>query len=81
LVAALTPATSEISDALSKAPGARRVALVIGPEGDMEDAELETFTSAGFLPVTLGPTVLRAETAATAGIAVISALLRARWTT
>lgn len=78
LVAALTPGTLEVAEALARVPEARRVALVIGPEGDMDEAELRAFLEAGFQPVTLGPTVLRAETAATAGIAVISACLRVR---
>ncbi len=36
----------------------------IGPEGDFAPAELETILSAGALPITLGPLVLRTETAA-----------------
>jgi len=40
------------------------VCVWIGPEGDFTPAELETIRSAGALPITLGPLVLRTETAA-----------------
>jgi 16S rRNA (uracil1498-N3)-methyltransferase len=42
---------------------------VIGPEGGLTDAEAALFTDAGFVPVTLGPRVLRWETAALAVLA------------
>jgi 16S rRNA (uracil1498-N3)-methyltransferase len=45
-------------------------ALAIGPEGGWTPDEITTFTSAGFLPASLGPTILRAETAAIAAIAI-----------
>ena len=37
---------------------------LIGPEGDFSPAEMLAATAAGFAPVTLGPLVLRCETAA-----------------
>lgn len=40
------------------------VAVVIGPEGDFTDVELRSVLEMGALPVTLGPYVLRSETAA-----------------
>lgn len=39
---------------------------VIGPEGGLTDAEAGAFLDAGFAPVSLGPSVLRWETAALA---------------
>ncbi|GAB4253736.1 MAG: 16S rRNA (uracil(1498)-N(3))-methyltransferase [Candidatus Methylacidiphilales bacterium] len=39
------------------------VILMIGPEGDFTPAELGRARAAGFLPVSLGPHVLRTETA------------------
>jgi 16S rRNA (uracil1498-N3)-methyltransferase len=42
---------------------------VVGPEGGFADAEAATLTAAGFVPVTLGPRVLRWETAALAVLA------------
>jgi 16S rRNA (uracil1498-N3)-methyltransferase len=38
---------------------------VLGPEGGLEEHEAEAFNAAGFLPVSLGPNILRFETAAT----------------
>jgi 16S rRNA (uracil1498-N3)-methyltransferase len=50
---------------------ASRAALLTGPEGGWTDAERQFAAAAGWLPVSLGPQVLRAETAATAAIAVL----------
>ena len=47
------------------------VALLIGPEGGWMEAERALAVSAGWCPVSLGPLVLRAETAAAAAIAVV----------
>lgn len=38
-------------------------ALLIGPEGGLSDTEIEAARSAGFQPLTLGPRILRTETA------------------
>ena len=51
------------------APGAAGLWLLIGPEGGWEQAELEAASAAGFSAVSLGPRVLRAETAAVAAVA------------
>lgn len=50
----------------SGAPGAWRV--LSGPEGGLSAAEERQALQAGFAPVTLGPRVLRAETAALAAL-------------
>lgn len=50
----------------------RDIAVVIGPEGGMGAEEVDALRAAGGLPVTLGPRVLRTETA---GLAAVSALL------
>ncbi len=47
-------------------------ALLIGPEGGWTDPEREQFTTAGWQGVSLGPLVLRAETAVCAALAVIA---------
>jgi len=57
------------------ASGARSVALAIGPEGGWTPEEMSVFAAAGWKSVTLGPRILRAETAAIAGLAVCSAML------
>ena len=51
------------------------ITIVVGPEGGMESAERELFKGAGFLPVSLGHTVLRFETAAVAALSVVRAAL------
>jgi len=52
------------------------LALAIGPEGGWTPDEITTLTTAGFLPASLGPTILRAETAAIAAVAIALALSR-----
>lgn len=47
-----------------RAASPSRLVLAVGPEGDFTGEEIEKATEAGFAPVTLGPRVLRAETAA-----------------
>jgi 16S rRNA (uracil1498-N3)-methyltransferase len=54
-------------------------ALLIGPEGGFAPHELDALRVASFVcPVSLGPRILRAETAAIAGLALLQA---ARWST
>jgi 16S rRNA (uracil1498-N3)-methyltransferase len=47
------------------------VALLVGPEGGWTDREREQAQAAGWSAVSLGPLVLRAETAATAALALV----------
>jgi len=54
-------------------PGA--VAVWIGPEGDFIPEELEALEHAGVKPVTLGPRVLRCDTAAISCLAVLNSEL------
>ena len=51
-----------------------RVELLIGPEGGLDDAELERAGAAGFAPVRLGPRVLRTETAGIVALTVLQSL-------
>jgi 16S rRNA (uracil1498-N3)-methyltransferase len=59
------------------------VVLAVGPEGGFSPAEADTFAGAGFKPVTLGDTVLRAESAALYATAIVRTLIfeRQTWTT
>jgi 16S rRNA (uracil1498-N3)-methyltransferase len=50
-------------------------AIAIGPEGGWTPEEISLFTQHDWQPVTLGPRILRAETAAIAAIAIASAHL------
>ena len=45
--------------------------LLLGPEGGFTEAERKWAAGAGFLPIGLGPLILRAETAAIAALAVL----------
>ena len=56
------------------APGQSRVLVLSGPEGGLSPAELAAARAAGFLPVTLGTRVLRADTAPLALLAIVAAL-------
>ncbi len=49
------------------------VTLLVGPEGGLSDAERRRCADSGFRAVSLGPRILRTETAALAGIAVLQA--------
>ena len=49
------------------------VTLLVGPEGGLSNAERRRCEDSGFRAVSLGPRILRTETAALAGIAVLQA--------
>jgi 16S rRNA (uracil1498-N3)-methyltransferase len=49
--------------------------LAFGPEGGWKEQELSEFAQAGWQPASLGPTILRAETAVIAAVAVALSLL------
>jgi 16S rRNA (uracil1498-N3)-methyltransferase len=51
-----------------------KVELLIGPEGGLDDEELTSAQKAGFMPVRLGPRVLRTETAGVVALTVLQAL-------
>lgn len=51
-----------------------KVCVLIGPEGGFSDTEYEDASVAGFRAVSLGPRVLRTESAAIATLAVLQAL-------
>ena len=53
----------------------KHVSLLIGPEGGFSNAEAEAAIHHGFQTVALGPRILRAETAAIAGITILQFLL------
>ena len=48
--------------------------LLIGPEGGFSQDECEDAGAAGFKAVSLGPRILRTETAAAAALAVIQSM-------
>ena len=64
LIASLQPDARRIKSVLADHPNPRSVCVLVGPEGDFTPAELALAKSMGYRPVTLGPIILRAETAA-----------------
>ncbi len=66
-----------VSPMLAALPASRvagdQVALLLGPEGGWTDRERLLIGTAGWRPVSLGHEILRAETAAIAGLAIINA--------
>lgn len=58
-----------MGDAARSCPDARDIGIVIGPEGGMSAAEVEALRAVGARAVTLGPRILRTETAAVAACA------------
>ena len=58
-----------LRDVLGSHAGAE-IALAIGPEGGWAEDELLLFLKAGWISASLGPTILRAETAAIAAAAI-----------
>lgn len=68
----IMPALSEHSRSMHGiTSGHAEACLVIGPEGDFTAAEEGLAQAQGFIPVTLGPLILRAETAAISALAVL----------
>jgi 16S rRNA (uracil1498-N3)-methyltransferase len=75
------PLKSILSDVSRRSPtkaDAPTVLILIGPEGDFTPAELALAKSAGCLPLSLGPLVLRAETAAIYALSILHHELQTR---
>jgi 16S rRNA (uracil1498-N3)-methyltransferase len=51
------------------------IALAVGPEGGWTEDELQSFQQAGWISASLGNTILRAETAAMAAMAIVTSAL------
>ncbi len=64
-----------MSDENLRETGPRRIRLAIGPEGGWTPEEETLFSTEGWTPVSLGPRILRAETAAIAAVSTLAALL------
>jgi len=59
---------------LADVPPAPGYELAVGPEGGFSDAELLRMEARGVRPVSIGPRILRTETAAPAAVAVLQAV-------
>jgi 16S rRNA (uracil1498-N3)-methyltransferase len=60
-----------LADVLGAAESVSRAALIVGPEGGLEQAEVQLAVQRGAVPVTLGSLVLRTETAGVAAISMV----------
>jgi 16S rRNA (uracil1498-N3)-methyltransferase len=60
-----------LKDVLQSQPVEGTVILALGPEGGWTEEELKLFGEAGWMSASLGNTILRAETAAIASLAVV----------
>lgn len=70
LVAALQDDTRPLHEILDgKRPA--EATVLIGPEGDFTPAEVSSAVSAGYAPLSLGPIVLRSETAAIYSLSIL----------
>ncbi|MFT3802679.1 MAG: 16S rRNA (uracil(1498)-N(3))-methyltransferase [Burkholderiaceae bacterium] len=65
---------SRLSEWARARPYAPAVTLLVGPESGFSDAEQSDAVSIGFEPVSLGPRILRTETAGLAAIATLQAI-------
>jgi 16S rRNA (uracil1498-N3)-methyltransferase len=63
--------TVPIKRVLRQTPGAQNIVVLIGPEGGFSQAEADAAKGKGFHLVSLGPNILRTETAAVAVLSII----------
>jgi 16S rRNA (uracil1498-N3)-methyltransferase len=57
----------------SLAPPAGPLCLLVGPEGGLDERERAAARAAGYVGIRLGPRILRTETAALTGLALLQA--------
>jgi len=77
LIACLDPRARSLGCALFDLTLDAPIALFVGPEGGFSEVEVEAAMAKGLIPVSLGPRVLRAETAPLALLALIMARIEA----
>ena len=76
LIASLQPGAKSLKGVLAAHAATngrppRKVLWLVGPEGDFTPAEISRSKAAGFEPISLGPLVLRCETAAAYALSVL----------
>ena len=70
----LSPRGTQALAAWANAHAAQDVTLMVGPEGGFSPSEEDAAIAAGAIPLTMGPRVLRTETAALAAAATLQAI-------
>ena len=63
--------SAPIKDVLKQNPGAQHIIVLIGPEGGFSSNEASMAREKGFHAVSLGPNILRTETAAIAALSMV----------
>jgi|ERR1051326_4738092 16S rRNA (uracil1498-N3)-methyltransferase len=76
LVGSLQPDAKHPGEYLRNLSRPKSAAIWIGPEGDFTPAELDAIKAKGAHPITLGPLVLRTETASTYCLSILNYELR-----
>lgn len=69
----LTPRATESLAAWARVTPARASCLLVGPEGGFSTQEEDAALAAGALPLSMGPRVLRTETAGLAALSILAA--------
>ncbi|HYR58088.1 MAG TPA: 16S rRNA (uracil(1498)-N(3))-methyltransferase [Chthoniobacteraceae bacterium] len=72
LIASLQPGALTVKQALAEVKSPRKVLVLVGPEGDFTPAEINLARNFGCQPITLGPIILRTETAAIYCVSVLA---------
>lgn len=72
VIASLAEGSRPLRELLRECGQLDKVSYLVGPEGDFTEVETEACLAAGCRPVSLGPQVLRAETAGIYGVAALN---------
>lgn len=74
LIASLQPGARHLKSVLAEhgPQNLDRVLVLVGPEGDLTPAEVALATNSGCRPITLGPIILRCDTAAIYCLSILS---------
>ncbi len=70
----LPDADQKFKTSIASKPGLEAASIIIGPERGLSDSECETARAGGYEAVTLGPRIMRTETAGLAALSILQAL-------
>lgn len=77
LIPCLTGKRKLLKDAIKKTSDFSKIVVLIGPEGDFTPQEVEDALKSGFVPVSLGETTLKVDTAAITSVSFVRQMLMA----